>query len=137
MKKIVNITLVLFMIFAFVGCGKKEENNKNNNNSGSNNISNNEKVISEKQVESFSITNTSLTYNDGISTLKSTVTNTSSEPKYIKSFDIYVKDKDGNEIAKLTGYIDATIAPGSSRTIESNITTNLENANDVEYEIKY
>ena len=126
MKKIINLFVTILAIVLITGCGcSKKENYDINKN-----------LISEKKIDGFKITNTSLTFNNGISKLVSTVINESDESKYIKSFDIIVEDKEGTTIVILSGYIDDTIEPGGSRNIESNVTIDLRSAHNIIYQVK-
>ena len=52
-----------------------------------------------------------------------------------ESNDFIIKDKDGNRIVKIIGYVGGVVPANDSRNITTNVTTDLKNAYDVEYEI--
>ena len=53
----------------------------------------------------------------------------------VKIFNIYVKDKNENEIIKLDGYVGGIIPAGESREVTSNIDMDLSKATSIEYDI--
>lgn len=130
MKKTLQITLLLGLtIFLVTGCGcekKKEVKEKVNTNEG---------VIEDKVVEELKLTNTSLVSTENSAVLVTRVTNPTSEDKNVRIFNIFVKDKDGNLIVKLEGYVGGVVPAGESRDITSNVDRNLDNAYTVEYEL--
>ena len=141
MKRFLCLGLVaVSALTTFAGCGKKEEKNnddikgndepiveeKNNTNEG---------VVGDKEMNGLKFTNSSLTFTDNNSTLITTVTNTTEEDVYVRIFNIHVKDKDGNLIISLLGYVGVVIPAGQSRDIDSNVDMSLENAYTIEYEI--
>ena len=85
-----------------------------------------------KQVK---FTNTSLVYENNTSVLETLVTNKSDKTEYLSEFDILVKDKDGNVIVTLTGFIGASIDAGESRVIASTYSEDLTKAASIEYKI--
>ena len=95
----------------------------------------NEKVIENKKVEDLTLTNTSLKVDKNYSTLVTLVSNPTGEDKEVRIFNIHVKDKKGNEIVTLQGYVGDVIPAGESREITSNVDMDLSNAADIEYEI--
>lgn len=136
MKKNLYI-IVTFIIFAglLTGCGKKNsEVEKEKENAGVE-INTNEEVIKNQVVEDFKLTNTSVIYTNGSSTLVTSVKNDSSETKYIKSFNIILKDDSGKIIAQLLGYIGEEIPAGETREITSSSDMDLTKATSVEYTI--
>lgn len=136
MKKNLYI-MVTFIILAglLTGCGKKNsEVEKEKENTGVE-INTNEEVIKNQVVEDFKLTNTSVIYTNGSSTLVTSVKNDSSETKYIKSFNIILKDDSGKIIAQLLGYIGEEIPAGETREITSSSDMDLTKATSVEYTI--
>lgn len=133
-KKIVISLTVLLVLGIITGCGckkktedKKEETKTYNQNKG---------VIEDKEVDGLKFTNTSLVSTGNKSTLVTSVTNPTKEDKKVKIFDIYVKDKEGNIIVTLQGYVGGVIPAGETRDITSNVDMNLSNAVKVEYELR-
>lgn len=122
MKKIFFVLLMSIIILT--GCGKKEvkvETKKNQY---------------EKQVvENFEFKNIYLTYEDNVSTLKSTVTNIGTEVEEIKEFKIHVKNELNQDIIVLTGFIGDKIRPGETKEIISNYGSDITNASYIKYEI--
>lgn len=131
MKKKLLIILSLFLVVGLAtgcGCSKKEEKKQDKFNT-------NEKVVEDKKVEDLTLTNTSLKVDKNYSTLVTLVSNPTSEDKEIRIFNIHVKDKSGNEIVTLQGYVGDIIPAGESREITSNVDMDLSKATDIEYEI--
>lgn len=92
-------------------------------------------VIEDKELNGLKFTNTSLIYSDNSSKLKTLVTNNTDSDIEVKIFDIYVKDKDGNNIVTLVGYVGEVVPRGNSREIESYVDMNLKDAYSIEYKI--
>ncbi len=131
MKKKLLIVLSLFLVVGLAtgcGCSKKEEKKQDKFNT-------NEKVVENKNVEDLTLTNTSLKVDKNYSTLVTLVSNPTKEDKEVRIFNIHVKDKNGNEIVTLQGYVGDVIPAGESREITSNVDMDLSNAADIEYEI--
>ena len=142
MKKFLCLGLItISTLTIFVGCGKKEE--KNNDNIKDNDEptveeknNTNEGVVGDKEMNGLKFTNSSLTtYTNNNSTLITTVTNTTEEDVYVRVFNINIKDKNGNLIVSLLGYVGGVIPAGQSRDIESKVDMNLDNAYNIEYEV--
>jgi len=133
-KKIMIGGLVLTLALSLTGCGcskkdKKEEKKEEIK------VNTNEGVIKDQKLEVFEFKNTSLIYDNGTTRLETTVTNTGSETEYLAEFKIHVKDKDGNEIIELTGFIGDNIKAGETKTIDSYYGQDLSHATNIEYEI--
>lgn len=132
MKKVLTLSISMLLVLGLVtgcGCNKKEETKKDEN------YNTNTGVIEDKVVEELKLTNTSLVSKGNNSTLVTLVTNPTKEDKEVRIFNIYVKDKDGNEIVTLQGYVGGVVPAGQSREIESNVDMNLDHAHTIEYEI--
>ncbi len=137
MKKLLYVLLVVLAIFT-VACGKKEKENKDGVENKKPIANTNEGVIGDKELEVFKFENTSFITNEqGETTLITQVTNTSSETAYLKSFNIIVKDKNGNQLIDppLLGYIGEEVPAGVSRTITSTSSISLADAYSIEYVI--
>ncbi len=132
MKKIINISMVLLIgLFLLTGCKSDKENVKQPDIKANTS----EDVVKNQQLENFLFENTSLVYEDGTSTLQTTVTNTSNQTTYLSEFKIYVKDKDGNVVETLTGFIGDKLKAGEKRTISSSSGQDLTNATSISYEV--
>ena len=138
MRKIVNITLMLLVCLTLVtGCGKDKSKNedKKDDNKTTVEVNNNEEVTKDQNIEWITITNTSLVYEEEISYLKSTVTNNTGSDYELNEYKINVKDSDGNIIVTMPGYVGSVIKNGESKTINTMISEDLNNAYSIEYEV--
>ena len=132
MKKIlISMTIVLAATLLLTGCGKKKEETKNDVKTNTE-----ENVVKDQEVDGLKMTNTSLTITNGISTLVTEVSNNTGSDYQLEEFTIIIKDKDGNVLATIPGYVGDVIENGSTKTIDSSIDIDLSNASSVEYEIK-
>ncbi len=130
--------VIMFIIMAFIitltsGCGAKT--NEQEPNTEKPNTVTNEDVVGDKQIDVFKLTKTSLVYENGSSTLITSVYNSSSEKQYIKSFNIELKDDSNKVLTTLIGYIGEEIAAGETRQITSSTDLDLTNASKIEYTI--
>lgn len=140
MKNVLTILLIgVFLLNTGCGCTKKEDKLEEKKDTfvedQVSNVNKSSEVIDDQEKNGFKFTNTSLVYENGISTLVTEVTNEGSEAKYLGTFNIYVKDKDGNTIATLSGLVDDTIEPGASKTITASISINISDAYSIEYDV--
>ena len=130
MKKALKIILISLMgLSLLTGCGKKEEQEPPIK------VNTNENVIKDQEVEGLRMTNTSLVYENGTTTLVTEVTNNTKEDYPVKRIKITVKDKEGNIITTLIGTIADTIKPGESRIIDSDTPIDLSEAESIEYSV--
>ncbi len=132
MKKALVVTIISIFAFSILtGCVSKKQNEEDG--TIQNNI--NENVVKNQKVEEFEFTNTSIVYEDGKTTLTTVVTNTSNEKVNLIEFKIHVKDKDGNEIIEMIGFVGEELQPKESRLISSYSIEDLSLADTIEYEI--
>ena len=130
MKKALKIILISLMgLSLLTGCGKKEEQEPPIK------VNTNENVIKDQEVEGLTMTNTSLVYENGTTTLVTEVTNNTKEDYPVKRIKITVKDKEGNIITTLIGTIADTIKPGESRIIDTDTPIDLSEAESIEYSV--
>ena len=130
MNKTLKIILISLMgLSLLTGCGKKEEQEPPIK------VNTNENVIKDQEVEGLTMTNTSLVYENGTTTLVTEVTNNTKEDYPVKRIKITVKDKEGNIITTLIGTIADTIKPGESRIIDSDTPIDLSEAESIEYSV--
>lgn len=137
MKKVLYLSLVLVLsITLLTGCGcSKKENKKETDTENKTQANVNPDVVKDQVLDVFKFEKTSLIYENGNSTLQTTVTNTSNETQYLKEFKIHVKDKDGNEMIELTGFFGGDIEAGKSKVITSTYGDDLTSATSIEYEL--
>ena len=134
MKKIGIILVACLAMFATgCGCDKKEEKVEKKEDEVKVNTS--EDIVKDQVVEGLKLTNTSLSSQNGMATLVTEVSNNTGKDEYLLSFNIYIKDKDGNVIAENCGYVGEVIPNGTSRTITSSWDQELVGATAVEYSI--
>ena len=136
MKKTFLTGLALLLVVGVAtgcGCKKKEKTKKEDKQEETYNT--NEGVIEDKEVEGLKLTNTSLVSTENSATLVTSVSNPTNEDKEVRIFYIHVKDKNGDEIVTLQGYVGGVVPAGQTREITSNVDRNLSNAYKVEYEL--
>ena len=134
MKKKFLVALSLLLVVGLAtgcGCSKRQEGKKEEKE----NFNTNEDVVKDQEVGELKFTNTSLKVDKNYSTLVTLVSNPTSNDIEVRIFNIYVKDKDGNEIVKLEGYVGDVIPAGESREITSNADMDLSKAASLEYEM--
>lgn len=120
MKKLIILIFLLFL----TGCGEKEEEKVYTNK-----VNLNDKVISEQVVNDVKFYDTSVIYDRGITTLRTTLKSDSD----INISKIYVvfKNYNGTEITKLEGYINKNVKDETDLVITSDI--DLTNAYSIEF----
>lgn len=127
----IRLMIIMILMLLFVGCTNEiKEPEKDDIHANTE-----EDVIKDQTVGVFQFENTSLVYENGTSTLETTVTNTSNTDQTIREFHIIVKDENDKEIVTLIGFIGNTIKAGEVRSISSNCHDDLTNANSIEYKI--
>ncbi len=135
LEKVLKLGLIaVFAIGLTAGCAcdkKKEKDNKEEEQT----FNTNEGVISDKELNGLKFTNTSLVSTENSATLVTLVTNQTDADVEVRIFNIRVKDKDGNEIVTLQGYVGGVVPAGESREITSNVDMNLDHATDISYEL--
>lgn len=145
-NKTIKGLLVAGMLVFLTACGTTNTDNNNNNNNtntGENQQANtNTGITNEQTVEGIKIEKTSLVYENGTSTLTTQITNTGKTAKYVKSFNVTFKDKDGNVIIKLgegtefaPQYVGQTLEPGASTTLSFGVSQSLMDATTIEYSL--
>lgn len=143
---IVILLVIIILVVYFINNSKdKEETTTPTEEQAITNT--NEGVIGDQEVEGLTLTKTSLVYKDGISTLETTVTNSTDEPYYLEEFHIIVKDEEGNDIINYTdeegntinyliGYAGVEIPSQGSTKIETSIDFDISSsAYEISYEI--
>ena len=134
-----NIQKALLAIFALAlvtGCGCAKKDNKKDNTKDDVKVNTEENVIKDQTFEGLTFTNTSLTTTNGVSTLITEVSNSTGEDYTLEEFTITIKNKDGEVITTIPGYVGDVIKNGETRTINSSIDIDLSNASSIEYSVK-
>ena len=134
-----NIKKALLAIFALTlvtGCGCAKKDNKKDNTKDDVKVNTEENVIKDQTFEGLTFTNTSLTTTNGVSTLITEVSNSTGEDYTLEEFTITIKNKDGEVITTIPGYVGDVIKNGETRTINSSIDIDLSNASSIEYSVK-
>lgn len=129
-KRLIFLFIIMLVSVVVTGCTENVNKTKEEQI-----VNKNEEVIKDQTVEVFSFSKTSLVYSGGTSTLITSVKNNSSKTEYIKSFNIIVKDANGNLVVTMLGYIGEEIPAGETRQITSNTDLNLSKAGSIEYTI--
>lgn len=135
MKKKIGIILVACLAMFATGCGCDKKEEKVEKKEDEVKVNTSEDIVKDQVVEGLKLTNTSLSSQNGMATLVTEVSNDTGKDEYLLSFNIYIKDKDGNVIAENTGYVGEVIPNGTSRTITSSWDQELVGATAVEYSI--
>lgn len=134
MKKVILTVLVVSSVFVLTGCGKnkkvvtpdiEEEKIKTNTN---------ENVIKEAEIDGLKIEKSSIVYEDGLTTLTTSITNISNEVKVVDSIKITYTLEDGTK-TDLLAVIGDPITQNQTVYITSTTDIDLTNAVSVEYEI--
>ena len=134
MKNSIKIILISLLALGLVtGCGKTKEENKKEEQKPI--VNTNKDVIKDQEVDGLKMTNTSLIYENGISTLITEVSNNTGTDYHSNDFNITVKDKDGNVMSNLKGYVGGTIPNRETRTINTSSDLDLSKAYSIEYSV--
>lgn len=135
------LIVAVVLVFVLGGDDDKDKDNGKDKNNGGDVVNNdpvnntNPGVIEDKEQDGLKFTNASLVSTGNSATLTTNVQNTTDSDIEVRVFDIYVKDKDGNIIVQLLGYVGEVIPAGESRDIVSNVDMNLSDATDIEYKL--
>jgi len=132
------VSIVLVVVLTKDSLNNDGNNGKNDKNETENKepVSNtNPGVIDDKEQDGLKFTNASLVSTDHGAELTTLVQNTTDSDIEVRVFDILVKDKDGNLIVKLTGYVGEKIPAGEFREVECSVDMNLSHATDIEYKL--
>ena len=126
------VVLIIAIIFGF----NKNKENKTPTDDGNNVIFNeNENIVKDQELDGLKFTNTSLSYNEGMSVLITDVTNPTEEEYFLTEFKVIIKDEAGNVVTELPGYVGDSISPNETLTITSYSDINLTDAYSIEYEV--
>lgn len=92
-------------------------------------------VIEDKELDGLKFTNTALICSETSSKLTTVVQNMTNRDIKVRIFDIFVKDKDGDLIVTLQGYVGGEVPGNNAREIVTNVDMNLIDAYDIEYKL--
>ena len=139
-NKISIIVIILLMVACLVGAllinsdGKSSNHIKTKKNGVVENL--NKGITKDQKYEELDFTETSLSYVKGTgTTYRVTVTNNTNKVIDIEAIDIILKDKDGNVITTLYGYLGGKIEPLQENSIKTTTKEDLTNAYSVEYKV--
>ena len=93
------------------------------------------KLNEAKEVQGLKITNIQLSTKDGMTTLLADVINNSGTKTALKTVEITLIDKEGNELTKVTGIVDS-LDVEDSKQLNIGMTSDYVNAYDFKVEIK-
>lgn len=150
-KRMFLAVAMIGLILTTSACGKKKNNNNNSNNNNNNQVTpvvtpsvpvgpianTNDSVIYDYEIDGLKINNVSLISENGSATFTATVTNTTAADVYVKSFNVIMKDAEGNQIISLLGFVGDTIAPNSSYTMTNNVYMDITKVASIEYTRNY
>ena len=73
---------------------------------------------------------------NGLTTFQTTVINNTGSDYQLNEYSIIVKDKEGNVIKTIPGYIGSIIKNGESKNLKSTTNADMSDAYSVEYQVK-
>ena len=143
------IILLIILIIALISINKNNKNPEKNISNGEENkvesyveeietglkINKSTKLNEAKEVQGLKITNIQLSTKDGMTTLLADVINNSGTKTALKTVEITLIDKEGNELTKVTGIIDS-LDVGESKQLNIGMTSDYVNAYDFKVEFK-
>ena len=132
-KTLLIISLLLSLFITGCGCEKKETQEVRKKETI---VVTEENVIKNQNVDGIEFTNTELTVTNGVSKIKVSVTNNSTENYNLNEYSIIFKDENDNVIAKMPGYVGETINAGETKHINASIDIDVSKAKKVEYDVK-
>ena len=136
MKKITILGIVAVTLFVTgCGCSKDKGTDKDVIKEPEIVINTSEDVIKNQECEGLKMTNTALVIEDGISILTFEVSNNTGSDYYVDKFIITAKDKDGNVLTTLSGYVGGSISNGETKLINTTSDIDLSNADSIEYSV--
>ena len=130
-KKIIIGLCLLSLLMVGCGCNKKKE--KKQDVKQATGLEFNLDVIGEQEVNGLKFTNVSMITENGMTTFKCDVTNTTSSTYSLKTITIVFKDKNDKEIDSTTTYIGDSILIDHSSKLKAQLLTDVTKASSVEY----
>ena len=143
------IILLIILIIALISINKNNKNPEKNISNGEENkvesyveeietglkINKSTKLNEAKEVQGLKITNIQLSTKDGMTTLLADVINNSGTKTALKTVEITLIDKEGNELTKVTGIVDS-LDVGDNKQLNIGMTSDYVNAYDFKVEFK-
>lgn len=131
-KLVICLCLVAFLTIG-CGCNNKTSKEKKDDIGFSANFN----ISNDQEVDGLKITNVSMIIDkNGKSSYSAIVKNNTDEAYSLTNIKATFKNKDGNTIETLVGYIGPSLNPDESQSLTLNTDKDLTNAYTVEYEIK-
>ena len=93
-------------------------------------------ITKEQTVSGLKISDVNMQVVDGMTNFSAKVTNVSKDDKEVETVKIIVKDENKKEIAKLTGYVGATLKPNETKDIINTTDIDLSKAKSISYEVE-
>ena len=139
-KKIIIILsgiLVFILVFLLAFILFSKDKNKKEDNTPDITANTTEDIVKDYEVDGFRFSRTALVIEYGQSKLTTEVKNLTDKDIELKSFNIVLKDKNGNEMVTLLGYVGEVIKAGETKSIISQTDVDLTKAKGIEYSINY
>lgn len=133
MKKGLLALIIVLSVFMLSGCGSKKPSEPQSQ-EGKIKVNTNEDVIGSKEIDGLKIERASLVYEDNLSTLTTSVTNTKEEDITIDYIEITYTDEDGKETI-LIGEVGEILKQNQVVYITSTTDVDLTKAIKAEYKI--
>lgn len=130
MKRVLLVIMVLVVLTT--GCGKKQKIERIPEETIKSNTK--EEVIGKKEIDGLTIEKSSLVYEDGVTTLTTSITNTTTERVMVDSIKMTYTDSEGNTTT-LIGPVGDYIESRQTVYITSTTDIDLTTAVKVDYEI--
>ena len=133
-EKTIKVSILLLMSIGLItgcSCSKKEEEKKKPDIK----VNTEENVVKDQEVEGIEMTNASMITEDGLTTFQTKVTNNTGSDYTLNEYNIIVKDKEGNIIKTIPGYVGSTIKAGETKELKSTTNADMSKAYSVEYEV--
>ena len=143
--RVIDILIAIIILVVAIIIGKNvisKDKNKTENNTQVQNteqyvtvledgtkLNNSNKISENKKLEGLEITDTQLTYNNGVTNLLANVKNTTQNKIEMQQVTIILLDAQGNKIYEVPGVIEAVEA-GKTIQFNSSITADFANAYD-------
>ena len=128
---IIAIVVIAAIIVAVVFMNKKANEPLYTTLEDGTRVNTSDKIVKTRTVDAFEMTGFEIQEKDDFSTLFADVKNTSEEAKDEVNFEIDVKDKDGNIIITMRGYV-FHVGPGETARMSASATCDFSEAADLD-----
>ena len=134
-KKLLIVIVILIVILGgvliFVN-SKSDTNNTNDNKNNSNTTEKKENTFESQNVGNIIFEDITYDYDGNISLLEYTIVNKTDKVINLGSYEIVVKDKNGEAIANMIGFVDKDINPNEEVRTGNTISMDLSEAKSIE-----